>query len=59
MGWGGRAGGGRKAEPELEDPKVTRLPLSFVRALFLPDVGFVSFFFFFFGGGGWFTDKVV
>ena len=55
MGLGGRAGGGRKAEPELEDPKVTRLPLLFVRALFPPDVGFYPFFF----GGGGFTDKVV
>lgn len=47
VGWGGRAGGGRKAEPGLEDPKVIRLPLLFVWALFLPDVGFVFFFFFY------------
>ena len=46
-GWGGGAGGGRKAEPGLEDPKGIRLPLLCVWALFLPDVGFVFFFFFY------------
>lgn len=45
-GWGGRAGGGRKAEPELKDPKVTKLPLLFGLCFCQMLALFFCFFFF-------------